>query len=261
VDAPTETPSLLLVRFDAEGVNRLLREAGSSVWGENRPLILVWLALQTADHPAEIADATTGPVPDMLKHTAKLRGLPVIFPMMDVADLSQVSVNDIGASKIATLQQASKRYESNAILSGKVTQDGNDYMSHWILVLGKDRFSWDVTGSSMQDVMTGIVDNVTDALANRYGMVVSTAVESQLTVVVQGVTENTALVRLMRYLQHQAPVTEVQLMNVVGNETTFNVSLHGSKEAFIQALSNGKSLVSVPAVNLAEGTLEYKLIQ
>jgi hypothetical protein len=260
-NAPKETPSLLLVRFDADGVNQLLREAGSAVWGENRPLILVWLALQSPDHPADIVDTTTSPVPAMLKQTAKQRGLPMIFPMMDVKDLSQVSVNDIDAKSLTNLQLASKRYESNAILIGKVTQDANDYMSHWILMLDKDRFSWDVTGKSMQDVMTGIVDNVTDALANRYGMLVSTTVASQLTLVVHGLTENVALVRLMKYLQHLAPVTEVQLMGIANNEITFNVSLHGSKEAFIQALASGKNLVPVSVANAADSALEYKLIQ
>jgi hypothetical protein len=259
LDAPKETPSVLFVRFDAEGVNKLLREAGSPVWGENRPLILVWLALQTLDKSAEIVDGSMGELLPMLKQTAKQRGLPVIFPMMDVTDVTQVSVNDIGAKSITTLLQASKRYDSNAILIGKVTQTSGDYMSHWILVLGADRWSWDVTGSSMQDVMTGIVDNVTDALANRYGMVVSTAVQAQVTLTIHGFAKNADLLRIMRYLQHLTPVTEVQLMTVVNSDITFNVSLHGSKEAFIQALASGKTLAPVSVANLADGNIEYKL--
>ena len=259
-DAQKDMPYLFYARFDSDGVNRILRDAGSAVWGEERPLILVWIALQPQGQPADIVDGTTGDVLPTLKKTAKARGLPVIFPIMDVADLAQVSVNDIGAKSIGTLQQASKRYDSNAILIGRLEQGANDYTGHWILVLGADRFSWDVTGNTIQDVMAGIVDNVTDTLASRFGMVVSTTVESQLTVVVQGITDNASLIRLMKYLQHQAPVTTVQLLTVGATGVTFTFGLHGTKEAFVQALANGKNLVQILAPMLANGTLEYKLI-
>jgi hypothetical protein len=221
--------------------------------------VLVWLSLQTPDHPADIVDASTGDIAAQLKQTAKNRGVPMIFPMMDVTDLATISVDDIGAKSVAKVVEASKRYDSNAILMGKVTQGAKDFSSHWILLLGNDRFSWDVTGNTLPDILSGIVDNVTDTLANRFGVTVSTAVQTQVKLNVQGITDNAGLIHLMKYLQHVPPVTDVMLDDVSDQAVTLTVGLHDSKEAFVQALATNKTLLPQVAANPADGVLNYSV--
>jgi uncharacterized protein len=258
-DAPKATPYTLFVRFDADAINRLLREAGTPTWGQNRPLILVWLALQSPGHPADIVDSSTD-TEKLLRESAKQRGLPMIFPMMDVTDLSLVSVSDITSKTIANLQQASQRYASNAMLIGNITQGKTDIQSHWQLVLGTDTWNWDVSGKTLPEIFSGIVDNAADALATRYGMVMSAAIQSELTLNISGVKQHADLLALMKYLQRLSPVTDVQLRSVSGNDIVLDLSLRGSRESFIQAASISKNLLPVSAANLADGSLEYKWV-
>ena len=258
-DAPKTTPYLLFVRFDAAAINRLLREAGTPTWGQNRPLILVWLALQTPDHPLDIVDNSTD-FQKLLRQSAKQRGLPMIFPTMDVTDLSLVSVNDITTLSLNNLQQASQRYASGAMLIGSVKQINNDFKSHWQLVLGENSWNWDVTGKSLPEVFTGVVDDVADALAKRFGLINANDALSELTLTVSGVKQHADLLSLMKYLQRMTPVNEVQLRSVSGSEIILDLSLHGSRESFIQAASISKNLKPVTSENLADGNLEYKWI-
>jgi hypothetical protein len=252
---------LLFVRFDSDAVNKLLSEAGTTVWGQSRPLILVWLALQGPNHPADIIDSSTE-IPLQLKQSAKSRGLPMIFPVMDVTDLSLVSVNDITSKATPSLQQASARYASNAILIGSLVEHkADDYSSHWQLMLDKDKWTWDVTGKSMQDMFTVIVDNVTDTLAAKYGMVMTTAIQSELTMNVIGVKQQAQLLQLMKYVQRQNSVADVQLKNITNDEVTLNVSLRGTHDAFVQALALNKNLQATTATTPADGTLEYRWLQ
>src|SRR6185437_11072211 len=53
-------PYLLTMRFDAEAVNKLLLESGSPIWGQNRPLILVWLVVDGLNHSGDIVDSDSG---------------------------------------------------------------------------------------------------------------------------------------------------------------------------------------------------------
>ncbi len=259
--APKSARYLLFVRFDDESVNRLLHETGAPVWGLYRPLVLVWLALQTPNHAADIIDPATSDLPKLLKKTAKHRGLPVIFPMMDVTDLTHVSVNDISEQSIMHVQQASARYASNAILVGKITQNPNLFTSHWQLVLGTDHWSWDISGKTMQDVMTSVVANVTDTFATHYGVLMSNTVQSQLTMIVVGVKQQKDFVRLMKYIQHLAPVATVQLKTITEDEVTLDVSLSGKREAFMQTIALGKNLQPISVDKRAEGSLAYKWVQ
>ncbi|MES2217923.1 MAG: DUF2066 domain-containing protein [Pseudomonadota bacterium] len=259
VDAPKTKPYLMLVRFDADAINRLLKEAGTPTWGQNRPLILVWLALQSTDHPLDIIDSSTD-FQKLLRQSARQRGLPMIFPVMDVTDLSLVSVNDVTTPIVTNLQQASQRYDSGAMLIGSVKQVHDDFNSHWQLVLGSSTWNWDVSGKSLPDVFSGVVDDVADALATRYGLITTGDVLSELTLTISGIKQHEDLLSLMKYLQRLTGVSEVQLRSVSGNEIVLDLSLHGSRESFVQAASISKNLKPVTSANLADGGLEYKWI-
>jgi hypothetical protein len=260
-DAPKSTPFLLFVRFDADAVNRMLQEAGTPIWGQNRPLILVWLAMTTPQQPLDFVDSG-GLLPKLLKDTGKQRGLPMIFPMLDVTDLSLVSVSDLSAKSYAALQQASQRYDSNALLIGNITQNKNGFNSHWQLVLDDKHWVWDLAGKTMQDVFTSVVDAVGDTLAARYGVITTdNTADLALTLTITGVKQHADLLQLVKYLQHLTPVADVQLKNVAGNEITLDVSLRSSRDSFVQAVSLSKSLQPVAVTNAADGALSYKWAQ
>jgi hypothetical protein len=256
-NAPKDAPYLLTIHFDPEGVNRLLRDAGSPIWGRSRPLILAWLAFEGPGHPADLVDSSPSDVQKALKHNAEQRGLPIILPTMDVADLNQVTASAVTGKSIAMLQQAAKRYAPKAILVGNINQPKAGLESQWLLVMGKEQWNWNIKGASLQEIFASVVNNVADTLAGKYGAVLSEAAQSEVVLKIAGVKQQTDLMSLMKYLQHLTVVADVQLTSITGSDIVLSVSLRGSKPGFMQALTLGKKLEALNNSD-AQDALNYR---
>lgn len=244
--AGSAKPWLLQVNFDPEGINKLLRDAGQPIWGQNRPLLMVWLDYEVSGHPASIIGADAGSdVSVMLKQEADRRGLPVVFPAMDVTDIGQVSVNDITTMALPKLMNAASRYTRDGMLIGRIQQTASGYNTQWKLVVGSDQWGWNITGNNLTDTLAAMADHVADALAGRYATVITNTVQSEFTLKIVNVAEADDFVQVMNYIKHLTPVSDVELVQITGNELILKVSLRGSYESFAKALSVGQKMTPV----------------
>jgi hypothetical protein len=169
--APTTNSATYLIHltFEMNDINRLLKKSGIAVWGEKRPLILVWLAVTDAKHVTEIVgNETPGDVIDLMKYQGKKLALPLIFPLMDVTDMSQVSPEEVAAMTLPVLKQAGKRYSPNAYLIGKIEPTDNGYQSEWQLLLNQDEWSWNITDKTMDAVIKEVLMQASQALSKYY---------------------------------------------------------------------------------------------
>lgn len=85
----------LKVFFDAGAVDRLLTERQLPVWSANRPSILVWMGMEERGKRRLLVSEQD---PAMRKHIEKaagIRGLPIIFPIMDLEDQGSLQVADL----------------------------------------------------------------------------------------------------------------------------------------------------------------------
>ncbi|MGH8223274.1 MAG: DUF2066 domain-containing protein, partial [Woeseiaceae bacterium] len=124
----------LVVTLDGAAIESVLRRAGQTVWASDRPLTLLWLAVDWGQGEREIVgadDAARNPgamrsidrnrlLRERVLETANRRGLPVAFPLLDTEDLEAVSFSDIWGGFDAPLLRASVLYGANAVLIGRV---------------------------------------------------------------------------------------------------------------------------------------------
>ncbi len=244
------TPYLLHINFDADGVNKLLRDAGVPIWGQNRPLILVWLDFEMLNHKPEIIGANAASdIPVILKQNMDRRGVPVIFPAMDMQDISQVTANDVATMDLVKLTTAAKRYGSDAILVGRITQDEKGYNTQWKLVMDTDQWSFSPPGKTLVDSFAALADNIADTLAGRYAAVMTNDAQIKLSVKIVGITQSDDFSQVMNYVKHLTAVTNVEVAHVTENEVTLDVSLRGTENTFVQAVSIGQKLTPLPSEN------------
>ncbi len=234
----------LRINYDPTDVKRLLRNAGVRFWGQNRPLILVWLVVDKAEGQHEvISSETPDSILSALRAQSKTHGIPIIFPMMDVTDVSHVSPNDIASKAIPILKDAGKRYGADAILVGKIDATSGELDSQWQLVLGKDQWNWAITDKTPETVVANLINQISQALAQHF---VNTAANDKLqwvSVEVNHVLVRNDLDKLMRYLSQLGPVQQIRLSQVVGDMVQMSVLVDGTSNGFRQNAAIGQHLV------------------
>lgn len=107
----------------------LMRRANAPIWGENRPLILNWLALEPVAAENNMSRGErlliSEQVPEWQTHLERAfsdRGLPILWPIADLEDQSNLPLNRLWWLSPETIGQASQRYQTDAILAGKLHQ-------------------------------------------------------------------------------------------------------------------------------------------
>jgi hypothetical protein len=248
-------PYLLTLQLDPQPINQWLREAGAPVWGKNRPLTAVWMTFQTLQHSPEIVsqDSPNG-IPTLLSQLAEQRGIPLIFPLMDLNDLNHISAENIAAFSNDIILNASKRYNNHALLIGNIIQTANNqFTSQWKLLLNDTthtQWDWSLPGNSINAILPILVNNIANTLASHFAIVTTNTIQKELLLTVTGITRYTDYARLTHYLSHLTPVAEVDIKQITeNNEVILKISLRSTQTAFAQALSISKKLTPSSSSN------------
>ncbi len=107
--------------FDSQAVIQQLRDAGLPIWGQRRPDTLVWLAVQDENaNRSIISDGTSDDITAALRKVATERGVPVVFPLMDLDDSLNIGVYDVWGRFVLSLKQASSRYQPDYIVGARL---------------------------------------------------------------------------------------------------------------------------------------------
>src|SRR5690606_12687559 len=121
-------------------------------WGADRPLTLVWIAVDWGQGEREIvasddldrAAAEARSIDrnrllrERIQDVALERGLPIAFPLLDAEELELVSFSDIWGGFNDRLLEASRRYGADSILVGRVRADTAE-RNRWSYFFGGER--------------------------------------------------------------------------------------------------------------------------
>jgi hypothetical protein len=252
-------PLILTLQFDPKAIEQICQDAHLTVWNTNRPLIVAWSTLTSADK-TDVLDSNDTLLQPALLHESDLRGLPFVLPLMDMTDMASVNMEDIVSIKIDSLRKPTLRYKAEGILIGNVTQKLDEVLGHWELFVDDNHWQWDVNTKDMQEMGKLIIDNVTDTLAEKFGKSSEVTEKEDVDLVIKGIAEQSKLIRVMKYLERLSSVASVELGGVMQDEVTFTVTLQESKHAFLQNLASDgrlKALLDTPQDN----ALHYELME
>ena len=231
----------LWVSFDGAAVERVLRAAGETVWGSDRPLTLVWLAVDWgqgereiigSDDPERTADAARSIDRNRLLRSrvldmAERRGLPVLFPLLDTDDRRNLSFSDIWGGFDEQLVEASARYDVRSILVGRIRADAGQ----------RNRWTWYFGGE--QQTLSGepeiVINQIADQLAAEFAISGAAPLET-IELRVGGIDSVADFGNLSRLLAGLAVVENFALTTVAGEEVHFRVESHGGAERLRRTL-------------------------
>ena len=119
-------PFRIWVRFDARNLMRTLLAGGIAVWGRERPRVLCALAVPTSSGRRLLGAGSLASLNRSFEREARRRGLPVLLPVDDLADLQLLAPGVLETTPLATLAPALKRrYPFDALLVGHLDNLGS----------------------------------------------------------------------------------------------------------------------------------------
>lgn len=233
---------LLWVSFDSGSIDSLLQRFGFSTWSAARPDTLVWLAVEEGSRRVLVGANDQGLVREVLDAEAQRRAIPLRLPLLDLTDQSRVSAVDVWGGFTDVIAAASQRYESQAVLIGKLYRAGKGWEARWTLRYRGEQHEWQQGGAAVQQVIASGVGGTCDHLLQRYAASSEPGMD-QLVLRVEGVKGMKEFRRVNDYLQSLHGVTAVTLHRVDASSSSFVVRIEGGRDRVLQAIAMGDVLV------------------
>ena len=231
----------LWVSLDGQAIEQTLRDAGQTFWGAERPLTLVWLAVDRGQGTREIIGADDPDrtqrqsrsinrnrlIRERLLEIAERRGLPVVFPLLDTTDLQSVTFSDIWGGFDEAILDASKRYDVNSILIGRIRPSS------------AQRSRWTYYFAGAETALTGppeaVVGQVADLLAAEFAVGGNSPIEA-VALNVSGVVSVDAYGSVQQILNEVSLIEAFVVTEVVGDRVSYRVDVRGGAERLSRAL-------------------------
>jgi len=232
----------LLVQFDENALNEGLRSYGLTIWGQERPSVLVWLAHEQNKTRRLVSFDDSPEYLNMLDEGATARGLSLLFPLLDLEDSSQISVSDVWGGFKEPIANASNRYQADVILTGKVIQVlPNLWESKWTAYINDQAESWTSQGELVEIVLKEGVDELADRIASQY-VNTGPTVSEVLELIVTDIDDVDEYARALSYLESVQSISSVQVKRVSRNNVVFTLVNRGGLAAIDQSITLGKTL-------------------
>jgi hypothetical protein len=236
----------LLVTFDARAIENALVVREQPIWGPERPLTLLWLAVDSGEGERGILaadEAMTDSSPEFLELQADFRqdlaavaddrGLPITLPLLDLEDMSALSFVDIWAGFNDQVIRASQRYGVDGVLTGRVRVTRFGVNVQWTLLKNGEQIP--LGGSSMRDGL--------DRLADFYAAEFSTLGGVRATAItITGVETLDDYGRVMRYLESLSMLDTVAAEELVDGALSLRVDARGGAAVLGRVLGLGTML-------------------
>ncbi len=231
----------LWVSFDGQAIEQVLRSAGQTFWGAERPLTLVWLAVDWGQGTREIIAADDPDrtqqesrsidrnrlIRERLLDISERRGLPIVFPLLDTTDLQSVTFSDIWGGFDEAILYASKRYDATSILIGRIRPSSSQ------------RSRWTYYFAGAQSEVTGPPEAVVGQVADLLSAEFAVGGDAPIDVVVlnvSGVESVDAYGSVQQILEDVSLIEEFALTEVAGDRVSYRVEIRGGADRLSRAL-------------------------
>jgi len=241
-----QTQLTLWVRFDEGVITKLLHDNQLPVWGRTRPATLIWLVVDDRRKRTLISnDNKEDEAHQIIEEQARVRGLPLRFPLYDLTDRTNLNMTDLWGNFEEAILQASSRYQTEAVLVGRVYRaSANSWSGRWTLYSEGRQQNWQTSGESLAVTLLPGISQTTDILAQRYAQVESVLTSDRLRVKIQGVSGLPDYERVVRYLDSLDAISHVQPQTLSDDGVIFMLTSRQGRLAVSRAIALGDTLVA-----------------
>jgi hypothetical protein len=170
---------------------------------------------------------------ERVREVAALRGVPVVFPLLDTEDLQNLSFSDIWGGFDDRLLAASLRYGATSVLVGRIRPQ--ELQAHrWTWYLNDERQDWN--GEPEE-----VVNLLADSLAFRYALRGNEPLDV-FRLTISGINSVVAYGEVQRLLENLAAIDKLAVELVDGDQISYEVQVQGGIERLQRALAQSRLL-------------------
>jgi hypothetical protein len=240
-------PLQLRVQFDGVTLERELRQAGVPYWGQERPDVLAWLAVDDRGQRFLIAESSADAAQFALQ-AAQRHGLPLTLPLYDLEDQRAVQFTDVWGGFTDTVLTASERYRPQLVFTGRLSGGiSGDWRGEWQLLNAGARQDWVTHAATLQALLDTGLAEAGAWLAQRYAVVAAAAGVRSL--IVEEVRSLGDYARVAAYLGRLSLVDSVNVARVTDQEVEFDLRMSADEDSLWQQISLGRLLEPVTGVD------------
>ena len=231
----------LWVSFDGQAIEQVLRSAGQTFWGAERPLTLVWLAVDWGQGTREIIAADDPDrtqqesrsidrnrlIRERLLEISERRGMPIVFPLLDTTDLQSVTFSDIWGGFDEAILYASERYDVNSILIGRI-RPSSSQRNRWTYYFAGAR-------SELTGPPEAVVGQVADLLSAEFAVGGDAPIEA-VVLNVSGIASVDAYGSVEQILKDVSLIESFVMTEVAGDRVSYRVEVRGGADRLSRAL-------------------------
>lgn len=244
---------ILRLSFEPNAVAGLLRDAGFPVWGSNRPSVLLWLAVRDASGRELLAEADNSPLKIALDEQARARGLPLMYPLLDLEDSARISEAEVWGAFLERIAAASERYNPDSILSGRIQQDpAGQWRASWAIRVDGQWLRTEGAAASIQELLAEVIDQLADRLAERYAV---GSAKGEILLRIEDVRTAADYASVMSYLSGLSPVLDTSVTRVEGSDLELVLSTEGQREQLVELIELDRQMI---LLNAGEQRLLYR---
>ncbi|MBZ4679934.1 MAG: hypothetical protein JG763_2563 [Shewanella sp.] len=227
----------LKANFDHRKIVDMLRNAGLPVWGKQRPLTLFWLSTDINNERVILSDDSSAEERKAFADASMERGVPLMFPLMDLDDLMRINVNDVRGLFADTVATASARYQADFFAMGALEANGSEFNYQLVLYpktdisqsFGQPLLNRQGQAASKDEAVAEMMLSLSDYFVSRYA--IADSGDGLLSKVrFTGISQMKQLVEIEAFLNQLSAVREASLSNLQGDSATFKVQLFGSED-------------------------------
>jgi hypothetical protein len=241
VDESEVNAKILRLHFEPSAIARLLRDANLPIWGNNRPSVLLWVAVSEGQSRRILGEADSSEVVAVLVDQARLRGLPVTFPILDIEDASRVSAAEVWGAFLERIDGASDRYSPDSVLTARIrSEPGDRWSGRWSYRTADAWDSLESAGYTSDELIRGMVNELADELAGRFALGSSRA---RIRLAVENVENVTQYAAVTRYLEELTPVVSSSIVALEGDVAEFELETEGQYLQLIEIIKLDERLL------------------
>lgn len=249
------------IDFFRQNVEQLLAANSIPVWPTNRASTLVWVVEESEPGVRRVlGEDDESELIDGLQREAKVRGIPLLFPLLDLDDRRYVDIEQLWNLDDGHIASISQRYGTESILVIRVLATlGDEFLGRAKYSFMGQRSELELYGDSPEKLVVAPINKAADELAAYYAVRLGGGQQGAVTahMSVAGINDLQDYAGLLRYVGSLADVSDYEIGSITDDRIELVLTTGGQVRQLVESIALGRSLREQESPTRGDGGAVY----